>query len=321
MELLKIQVLKSFWKECKESINSTMGGKVVMLQKIRDNTYLIKGSPNTLIVRSDENLLVVDPGSEIERGRLIEREIKENFQDKKIEVFLTHSHSDHVAALYTMSNVSSPYISEQEVSSLIDIKVRKALTYSSSIPERILYRFVDISPKSYKVFKLGEKVSEITTVDLRGHSFGHAGFITEDHVLYSGDSFFGSKLISSVGIPYFLDYEDARNSLIRLKSIVEKDFIVVMSHGPVMKHKEAIEVIEMNLRVLEKIKQEVLSYDGYTAEEITYRLLKNSNVSISESSLILSCVTIKSILGYLFKEGLVKTEVNEKGLIWRVAKK
>lgn len=287
-----------------------------MLQKIREKTYLIKGSPNTLLYESYDKIFIIDPGSETERGKLILDEISKNFKDKKIEVLLTHSHSDHVAALATLGKDIVPYISEQEISSLIDIKTRKALTYSSSSPSSILYRFVDYAPEKFNSFKLGNKIEDIETIDLRGHSLGHAGFLTSDGVLYTGDSFFGSKLISTVGIPYYLDYEDAVSSLNKLKETVRKDFVIVMSHGPIMKYKEALDVLEMNLKLMEEIKDKVLNFNELTAEEITYRLLKAANVNVTESSLILSSVTIRSLLGYLTREGFLQTNVNEKGLVW-----
>lgn len=287
-----------------------------MLQKIREKTYLIKGSPNTLLYESYDKVFVIDPGSELERGKTIANEVTQNFNDKKIEVLLTHSHSDHVAALATLNKDIAPYISEQEISSLIDIKTRKALTYSSSTPSNILYRFVDYAPEKFNSFKLGSKVEEIETIDLRGHSLGHAGFLTSDGVLYAGDSFFGDKLISAVGVPYYLNYEDAVSSLNKLKEIISKDFVIVMAHGPVMKYKEAINVLDMNIKLMEEIKENVLNFNGLTAEEITYRLLKAAKVNITESSLVLSGVTVRSILGYLVKEGFLQTKVDEKGIIW-----
>jgi glyoxylase-like metal-dependent hydrolase (beta-lactamase superfamily II) len=287
-----------------------------MIQKIRERTYLIKGSPNTLLYEGDDKIFVIDPGSEPERGKLIVNEIAQNFKNKELAVLLTHSHSDHVAALATINQDVAPYISEQEVSSLIDIKTRKALTYSSSMPSNILYRFVDFSPRRFTVFKLESKIEKIEAIDLRGHSLGHAGFLTSDGVLYAGDSFFGDKLISAVGVPYYLNYEDAVSSLNKLKEIVRKDFVIVMAHGPVMKYKEALNVLDMNIKLMEEIKEKVLNFSGLTAEEITYKLLKGANVSITESSLVLSGVTIKSILGYLAREGFLQTKVDERGIVW-----
>ncbi|MGB9758937.1 MAG: MBL fold metallo-hydrolase [Thermoproteota archaeon] len=287
-----------------------------MLQKIRERTYLIRGSPNTLLYEYYDKVFVIDPGSELERGKTITNEVAQNFNDKKIEVLLTHSHSDHVAALATFSKDVVPYISEQEISSLIDIKTRKALTYSSSTPSSILYRFVDYAPENFRSFKLGSKIEEIETIDLRGHSLGHAGFLTSDGVLYTGDSFFGDKLISAVGVPYYLNYEDAVSSLNKLKEIIRKDFVIVMAHGPVMKYKEALSVLDMNIKLMEEIKEKVLSFSGLTAEEITYKLLKEAGVGITESSLVLSGVTIRSILGYLAREGFLQTKVSEKGIVW-----
>lgn len=287
-----------------------------MTQKIRERTYLIKGSPNTLLYEGDNKIFVIDPGSEPERGKLIVNEIAQNFKNKEPAVLLTHSHSDHVAALATIDQDIAPFISEQEVSSLIDIKTRKALTYSSSTPSNILYRFVDFSPKRFTVFKLESKIEKIEAIDLRGHSLGHAGFLTSDGVFYIGDSFFGDKLISAVGVPYYLDYEYAVSSLRKLKEIITKDFVVVMAHGPIMKYKEALNTIDMNIKLMEEIKKKILNLSGLTAEEITYRLLKLANVNITESSLILSSVTVRSILGYLVNEDLFQTGVDERGIVW-----
>lgn len=287
-----------------------------MLQRVGERTYLIKGSPNTLIHETIDKIFVIDPGSEKDRGNIIKKEITQKFKNNKIEVLLSHSHSDHVAALASLGQEITPYISEQEISSLIDIKTRKALTYSASAPSKILYRFVDHSPEKYKAFKLGSKVEGIEVVDLRGHSLGHAGFLTDDGVFYTGDSFFGDKLISLVGVPYYSDYEEAMSSLFKLKEFLCRDYVIVMGHGLVMDYKEALKVIDMNIELMEETKERVVGLSGLTEQEITYRLLKIANVNITESSLVLSGVTVRAILSYLANEGSFQTKVDERGIIW-----
>jgi len=287
-----------------------------MLQRLGERTYLIKGSPNTLIHEMADKIFVIDPGSEKDRGNIITKEVTQNFKNKKIEVLLSHSHSDHVAALATLDQDITPYISEQEISALIDVKTRKALTYSASAPSKMLYRFVDHSPERFKPFKLGSGVEGIEVVDLRGHSLGHAGFLTSDGVFYTGDSFFGDRLISSVGVPYYADYEGAVSSLLKLKELLCDDYVVVMGHGLVMDYKEALNIIDMNIRLMEEMKERVLGFSGLTEQEITYRLLKSANVNITESSLILGGVTIRAILSYLANEGAFQTKVDERGIIW-----
>lgn len=287
-----------------------------MLQRIGERTYLIKGSPNTLLHEAPEALFVIDPGSEPDRGKLIAKEVERSFNGEKIEVLLSHSHPDHVAALATLGPGLEPYISEQEVSSLIDVRTRRALTYSASAPSNMLYRFVEYSPGRFKIMKLGSKLEDVDIVDLRGHSLGHAGFLTSDGVFYVGDAFFGDRLIASVGVPYYLDYENAVYSLKRLKEIVNKVQVIVMGHGLVARCDEALEIIDMNIDLMEGLKEKVMHLCGLTDQEITYRLLKEANVKVTESSLILSGVTVRSLLGYLAKEGLIQAEVSEKGITW-----
>jgi Topoisomerase IA len=79
--------------------------------------------------------------------------------------------------------------------------------------------------------------------------------------------------------------------------------------------KEAL-VEDINIKLMEEIKEKVSNFSGLTAEEITYKLLKGANVNITESSLVLSGVTIKSILGYLTREGFLQTKVDERGIVW-----
>lgn len=68
------------------------------LIKLLDGIYLLRGSPSTLISIDGGNATIVDPGSSLERGKELRREISK-LNVKRIAVILIHHHPDHIASI------------------------------------------------------------------------------------------------------------------------------------------------------------------------------------------------------------------------------
>lgn len=58
------------------------------------------------------------------------------------------------------------------------------------------------------------------------------GFLDEENrIIYAGDSFFGKRLIMAVGVPYFVEPELFKASIIELQNYAENDYTLVPPMG------------------------------------------------------------------------------------------
>ena len=81
--------------------------------KVSKDVYFIEASTNVGIINTDNEVYVIDPGT----SRKAFKEIKENFEGRKIVVLNTHHHADHILLnyLYQGDFGCSIYANELEV--------------------------------------------------------------------------------------------------------------------------------------------------------------------------------------------------------------
>lgn len=72
---------------------------MAVIRKVKGSTFVVGGSPNTVIVVRDGVSVVVDPGMGSGRASGIVTALKGLGVGDVAYVFLTHGHTDHVAAV------------------------------------------------------------------------------------------------------------------------------------------------------------------------------------------------------------------------------
>ncbi len=283
-----------------------------MFRKIGKGLLVLPGSPSTLLVPTDQGYYVIDPGSKADRVEAIQQ------AGDVRGVLLTHMHSDHVLAAENLSSREGVYAPFLEACGVESEKLRRAMIFGGSAPEGLVYHVKAVPVKVDRPFRLPFKVEGIEAIPLPGHTYGQVGFATEDGVLYAADSFFGDKLLENAVIPYYMDYQLALETLRTLRERARSYRKLIPSHGPVVEGKRAEDLLEMNIRALERVKDLVIKHLDRPrgAESITYKILKDSGKEPNPSSIILSTVTVKSVLSYLYQEGKVDVKPSEEGLLW-----
>ena len=95
-------------------------------RKLGKGVFLAPGSPNTLVIPFDGEIWIVDPGAYPDRGEELARGLDKG---KRKTVLVTHSHSDHLAAIpkpveLTNAVVACPYL---ESCSARSVEIRRAI--------------------------------------------------------------------------------------------------------------------------------------------------------------------------------------------------
>ncbi len=293
------------------------------LRKLGNGLLLMPGSPATLIVPTDSGLTLVDPGYPAERARDLVSAISA-LGGGDVTVVLTHSHSDHVAAVQGLveavgAKVLAPRL---EVCAAESPELRGAMTFGGRPPRNFIHSLEALPIRVHGSFEAPAEVAGLRAIPTPGHSFGHVSLLAPSDLLYAGDCVFGERLLRSVVVPYHQDYAGALETLRSLEGNADTFRKLVPSHGPVVSGKRVSQLIQANIRALEelpKLAVRVTSGRPMGVEEMAARLLKLGGTPITPSSVILACVTLRSMVAHLLEQGLATPVADERGVRWKLS--
>jgi glyoxylase-like metal-dependent hydrolase (beta-lactamase superfamily II) len=289
--------------------------------RISDRVLLVRGSPNTLIYKDDGGeCYVIDPGYSKKRAKGINKLLE---KCGRIEIILTHYHSDHSRAVEWVRHDS---VSASSIDSCIMRSPQNLnqLTYGypfSRESEDVLIKPVPISID--KVFSEGVLGEGIEALPLPGHTMGHMGIVIESTILYAGDSFFGERVLEKYKIPYHQNLIRATETLGFLKERTQSFKLVIPGHGVPLQPHKAKNIIEMNIRRNEEITNLVLkelSNKATSLEELTTSLERLFRVEKSIPTRLLNEVTVKGILSGLREEGRIEPIIMDGKVVWKAKK-
>lgn len=148
-------------------------------------------------------------------------------------------------------------------------------------------------------------------IKLPGHSRSHIGVLTEDKVLYGGDSMLAPSLIEQIKIPYFYDIEKFRESVKKIKNLYKKNEmdIFVPSHGKIIE-KDFSKAVKLNLDKVENLLNltlELLEDGALSLEMIIKKLNKKFNITEGIPNHFITRACVMSFLSYFIEENKIKT--------------
>ncbi|ASJ07161.1 MBL fold metallo-hydrolase [Thermococcus pacificus] len=288
------------------------------LKKLGDSVYLYPGSPSTLIrVLDGGEAVLIDPGHGKGRHKDLKREIRRLELEVKAQL-ATHGHADHIAVA---PKISAPlFIHRFEFSVAESPLNRELLTFGSKAPKGFLVFQFPEEVKVHAVFEWGDGQFGLNAIKLNGHSPGMTGFLDEENgLIYAGDSFFGEKLIQSVGLPYLIDPELFKASLNELHNYARRGYLLIPSHGKPVGGEEATELLEFNLRRVEETESLILGLleEPASMDELAFRIMEHYGVAITPQKLALNLVPVRAFIAELYNRGEIEAVV-DRGLKWAV---
>ncbi|WP_297503594.1 MBL fold metallo-hydrolase [Thermococcus sp.] len=289
------------------------------LRKLSDSAYLYPGSPSTFIRVFDDGAVLIDPGHGKGRHKDLGREVRKLGLEIKAQL-ATHGHADHVAVA---PRISAPlFIHRFEFSVAESPLNRELLTFGSKAPGGFLVFQFPEGVRVHTVFEWGDELFDLKAIRLNGHSPGMTGFLDgENGIIYAGDSFFGERVIQSVGLPYLVDPELFKTSIKELQNYVEKSYLLIPSHGKQVNGEEATELLEFNLTRVEETKSLILELlkTPMPMDKLAFRIMKHYSVQITPQKLALNLVPVRAFIAELYNQGRIDAVVDE-GLKWVVKK-
>ena len=223
------------------------------LERIKGNTFLHRSPTNVGVYLEGKKAYVVDTPDERTTRDLIRHLFDEGVEE--IVVVLTHSHADHIrgcARARKFANVSV-HAPAGEVSFVRFPHLEGYVLYGASPPRFMRSRFFHASPCDVETLR--EDSVPFKVVKLPGHTVDHTGYITEDGVIFSGDTYFGMRILKKYPYPYLTDVEKSLESLKRLEELSVEFFLP--SHGDPVS--DPVEEIEYQRSLLNAILERTLS--------------------------------------------------------------
>ena len=267
------------------------------LINLSGNTYLLRGSPVTIVYKDSDIAYIIDPGHGSKRAKQLKQALNDLNVSKSI-VLITHYHSDHLGITGKLDpdEVIAP---EQDVLFVKDPRLRILITFGYPVPPGHPSLPFDAPGVNVSTsFTPGSHTGPLETVHLPGHTPGQVGVITPDNVLYLADAAFGLRVLENYYIPYHLDYPKALNVLYKIRDEIARDVnVIVFGHGPLVGKSEAVSIIEENIRHHEKVMSKIIeSAPTRSIEELVINVLKKAGKQPTLQLVLLATGSVKSII-------------------------
>lgn len=293
------------------------------LRKVSDKVYYIKNSTNIGVVTNGSSAILIDSGLDGDTAkRVLQLLAKEGLTVKAL--INTHSHADHCGGNYFLKQHADIKIfaPEKEAAIVENPYFEPFFLFSGANPPKPLqnkFLMAKSSPVDYAL-REGEDAIEIEgmkldIVPLPGHSLNQIGLAIEG-VLFCADFVFSKEVLSKHGIPFCVDIEKQRKSLLEMKSKNYK--LYIPSHGDPTE--DLTEMVEAYLEVIARVTQDIA--EGLSAPRSTEQVfcelcaLYGINIrSMQQYYLMMTAVT--AYLSYLSNEGVIRSCVENNLLLWQ----
>lgn len=273
--------------------------------RVTGNSYYIPSMSNAGLFKG----YVIDPGSV---GY-------EDLKDVRIHsVLITHGHNDHFRKACEFRDKGARVIASRDDALLVrnpEVNIRGLFSWAKPPMDMVTHFFQGNACEVDNYIEYW-KDSSIWSVSLPGHTLGEYGFITEDGVLYSGDSLYSEALWGKYKLPYSIDPGLVRSSIRKIKTL---DFdYAVPGHGVPMSRSEAMKAADYHLEQLDKVDNIILELiaDPVSTEDLVTRFSNKLGLYKSLNNYWLTLVMMKGHLSDLIVRGKVGYRLENYCMYW-----
>ncbi len=286
---------------------------------------------NVGLVESEDGLYIIDTGDCELDGKDIIESCMVLFPEKKIKAILnTHSHLDHSGGNFYITNHTDAqtWTSAKEAAILSNPDFMSVFYWGAIC-------FGDLRDQGFvphnantvqKILEEGtlqiDRDITLKCISLPGHYFGQLGYLFYDKsdgksTFFLGDSCFGSQMLKKYWIPYMLDPEKFRESILKIENN-EADFYIP-SHGEMCDKKRILAITELNTLVTletESLLINILKKGPATHETILKEAADFAGLKLKLSQFVLIGTTLRSYLSSLADRDMVSYIVENNEMKW-----
>ena len=152
-------------------------------------------------------------------------------------------------------------------------------------------------------------------LNLPGHSFDMAGFVTKDGTAFIADCVSSEETLNKYGIGYLWDAEKSLETLSAVKSIGAKR--VVPSHAAVTE--DISPLADLNIRAIREVINRLLAFckEPIAFDELLKKIFDSYALTMTAQQYVLIGSTVRSSLSYLCDAGKVTYEFTDNKMFWK----
>jgi len=293
------------------------------LKEITEKVFFIPNVVNIGVLRDDENsIILIDTGLDKSTGKKILRLLDKLGLVVKT-IINTHSHADHCGGNNYIQKKTNAEIYAPEIeSTMIEYPYLEPwYLYSGANPvEDLKNKFLMAQPSNVNfVLKKDQNLLEFNELDLKitslpGHAPNQIG-IEVNSVYFCADVLFSEEILEKHKIPFFIDIEKARETLIHIKE--SQYAFYVPSHAKPAEN--MIELVDANLNVINTIEKTILEdlQEKKTTEQVLKNLCDHFQVTITGTQQYFLLKTpIMAYLSSLYNSKRIQVKLENNLLFW-----
>ncbi len=281
------------------------------------NSYYINCPAKIGLVRlGGDDVCLIDGGSDKEAGRKVKKLLEEKGWHLTA-IYNTHSNADHIGG--------NRYLQQNTGCRIFAPEIECDFTNHTVLEPSFLYGGYPFKELRHKFLMAQESRAEYLTdeclpdslkkIDLPGHFFSMAGFISEDGAVYLADCLSSAETIDKYKITFIYDVAGYLDTLQKVKKLEGRIFIP--------SHADATD----NIAPLAQINIDSVLYTGDTilricaeprsSEDILAALFAEYGLAMTYEQYVLVGSTVRSYLSWLKDNGRAEAFFEGNRLLWR----
>ncbi len=284
-----------------------------------ERSYYIESPAKIGLVRlNDNNVCLIDSGSDKDAGRRVRRILDDNGW-RLTAIYNTHSNADHIGG--------NQYLQRQTGCKIYAPGIECAFTRCPVLEPSFLYGGFPFSELRHKFLLAQQSDAEPLTDDvlpegfellpLPGHFFDMAGFRTPDDVVFLADCLSSRETLEKYRIGFLYDAAAYLQTLETVKTLTAKLF--VPAHAAAAADIAALAQYNID-RVLETADKIVaLCAEPLCFEQLLQRLFAEYGLTMSFEQYVLVGSTVRSYLAWLKDAGRLAARFENNLLLWAQA--
>ena len=288
------------------------------LIQVSEHDYYFDCPAKIGLVRiSDREVVLIDSGSDKDAGKKVYRQL-ENMGWSLKAIFNTHSHADHIGGNHFLQEKTGCNIYAKGLECVYsNHPVLEPIGLYGGLPfKELRHKFLmaqqsNVLPLDNSVLPKGMRL-----LDLPGHSFEMAGFLTLDGTAYIADSVSSEETLLKYGIGYLWDIDAALKTLDSLLTLDAARF--VPSHAPAAEDIENL--VKLNIEKLNELKESILRLcaSPISFETLLKKLFQQYGMTMNAQQYALIGSTVRSCLSSFSAQGIVSFSFCENEMLWQV---
>lgn len=287
------------------------------LVQVADRSYYINCPAKIGLIRlSDDEVCLIDSGSDKEAGRKV-RQVLDANQWKLRAIYNTHSNADHIGGnkylqAQTGCRIYAPGIEHDFTRHTI---LEPSFLFGAFPPKELRHKFL-LAQESDAEYLTQECLPEgVTALPLKGHFFDMTGFRDSDDVVYLADCLSSEETLEKYGISFVYDVAAYLDTLEQVKTMEASMFIPAHARET----DNIAPLAQINIDKVHEVAEHILSVCGEPLcfEHILQKMFTVYGLGMNFEQYALVGSTIRSYLAWLKDDGQLAVEFDNNMLLWR----